>query len=169
MFDTQFTNTSSSPLDVSIPDEDIVGLLHDFGALIHLNPDCKGYHKATDSPEDSSASDESVVYDCEDAAKFVPKRLWDGSVWYKAIYAKQPDGCDITVKAPAGLYTSFNRWRLQIDENGNKSMNINSDATCNRLFAYFVERFTRSSHETQHRRFKEVLEERIASTKGRPA
>ncbi|KAF2225727.1 hypothetical protein BDZ85DRAFT_70360 [Elsinoe ampelina] len=167
MFETKFSVTSSTPLGSSIPKEDIIKLLHDFDAVIHTSPDCKGYQLATDQEPVSADSDATQVYDCEDALSFIPRRLWDGGVWYKAIYTKQPMGCDITVKAPAG-FTSFNEWRLNVDENGNKSLSIASDAQCSRLFAGTVERATPGNHEKQFARFKEMLQERVASPAGKP-
>ncbi|PSK43135.1 hypothetical protein B9Z65_7089 [Elsinoe australis] len=167
MFDSSFSHASQTTINPSIPDEDVISLLHDFGSIIHLNPDCKGYQKADSEPKGSSVPVEAEVYDCQDALTFIPKKLWDGGVWYKAIYALQPKGCDITVKAPGG-FSSINRWRLQVDNDGNKSMSIDSDAKCNRTFAIFVEKFLQSSHDTQHRRFKEKLDERTSAANGKP-
>ncbi|TKX22115.1 hypothetical protein C1H76_5748 [Elsinoe australis] len=148
MFDSSFSHASHTTINPSIPDEDIISLLHDFGAIIHLNPDCKGYQKADSKSKGSSVPVEAEVYDCQDALTFIPKKLWDGG-------------------APGG-FSSINRWRLQVDNDGNKSMSIDSDAKCNKTFAIFVEKFLQSSHDTQHRRFKEKLDERTSAANGKP-
>ncbi|PNS19394.1 hypothetical protein CAC42_2571 [Sphaceloma murrayae] len=165
MFSTTFSHTSSTELDPSISNEDIIALLHDFGPIIHTNPDCKDYKKAEVDPKDATIPEGAVVYDCQDALTFVPKGFWDGGVWYKAIYLPLPDGCDITVKAPAG-FTSYNKWRLTVDGEGSKSLSIESDATCNRTFAYLVQRFTPRSFERQLESFKKQLKERVSDTTG---
>ncbi|KAF2147872.1 hypothetical protein K461DRAFT_73876 [Myriangium duriaei CBS 260.36] len=158
ILETSFAHSSQEPLDPSVPDETILDLLHDFGTVIHCNPDCKTYLPANSAPKNIEVPPSASVYDCEDALAFIPRKLWNGGVWYQAVYMPQPQGCDITIKAPGG-FTSVNRWRLKLNQDGTKDVTIESDAKCNRTFAIFVERFLPGSHQTQHQRFREKLVE----------
>ena len=113
MFDTTFSHASQTDLNEGVSDQAVLRILHDFGTVIHLNPDCKGFQSAQNQPKGMPVPEGAVTYDCEDALTFVPKKLWDGGVWYTAIFSQEPDGCNIVIKAPGG-FTSTNKWRLQM-------------------------------------------------------
>lgn len=152
MFETTFSHVSQSEIPASIPPEILLQMMHDFGLIVKLNPDCNGYQLA------NTISEDTWEYKVEDSLAFIPKRLWSGGVWYTAIYTVKPDGCDITVKAPGG-FTSVNHWQMvQQHEGGNTIIRITSDAKCNKTFAGFVKKFLQNSHEQLQRSFKEKAE-----------
>ena len=167
MFDTTFSHTSQTDLKEGISDQAVLQILHDFGTVIHLNPDCKGFQPAQNQPKGMPVPVGAVTYDCEDALTFIPKKLWDGGVCYTAVFSQEPDGCDIVIKAPGG-FTSTNKWRLQMDRDGRKCVTTVSDAKCNRTFAGFVKKFLENSHATQQSRFKQALSDAGAGAPSRP-
>ncbi|GAB7339123.1 hypothetical protein MBLNU457_5796t1 [Dothideomycetes sp. NU457] len=167
MFDTTFSHVSSFTLDPSTPDPAVLTILHDFGAVIHLNPDCKSYQPTSTIPKNLPVPPNSSIYDCEDSLTFLPKKLWDGGVWYVAVFTPTPNGCDIMIKAPGG-FTSTNHWRLSASRDGQKIIEIISDAKCSKTFAGFVKKFLENNHQVQQRAFRERLERDLAGQEGRP-
>jgi len=167
MFDTTFSHISSFTLDPSTPDQAVLHILHDFGSVIHLNPDCKSFQSTSTIPKNLPIPPNSAIYDCEDSLTFLPKKLWDGGVWYVAVFTPQSDGCDILIKAPGG-FTSTNRWRLKISRDGGKVVEICSDAKCSKTFAGFVKKFLENNHQVQQRGFKERLATDLQGMEARP-
>jgi len=167
MFDTTFNHTTQINLGEEVSDQIVLQILHDFGMVIHFNPDCKGFQPAQNQPKGIPVPEGAVTYDCEDALTFVPKKLWNGGVWYSAIFSQEPNGCDIIIKAPGG-FTSTNKWRLQMDREGRKCVTTASDAKCSKTFAGFVKKFLENSHATQQSRFKDLLSARTAQAASRP-
>lgn len=150
MFETTFSHMSESEIPSSSPPEVVIKLMHDFGIITRLNPDCKDYQLV------NQLSDDTWEYKVEDYLAFIPKKLWSGGVFYTAIYQIVQDGCDITVKAPGG-FTSINHWRLIRTNDGRMYVRITSNAKCNKTFAGFVKKFLENSHGTLQRGFKEKL------------
>lgn len=161
MFDTTFSHSSESTLPPKAPEDVILQLLHDFDTLIRLNPDCRGYNLVSTSAETTSE------YDVEDNLAFMPKKLWSGSVWYKATFKTIDDGCDITIKAPGG-FTSVNHWRLIRTQDGPRTIRITSDAKCSKTFASFVKKFLGNSHEQLQKGFQEKVEDASGKENSRP-
>ncbi|KAJ9627767.1 hypothetical protein H2203_002983 [Taxawa tesnikishii (nom. ined.)] len=160
MFDSNFSYASSSPLPSSASPDAALSLLHDFGAIITLNPDCKGF-----TPVDSQ-SDTTTEYKVEEALSFIPKKLWDGSVYYQAFFTVLRDGCDILIKAPGG-FQSTNHWKLKEGQDGRMLIEITSDGKCNKTFASFVKKFVASTQPTLQRAFAARLQEKQRPGMGR--
>jgi len=148
MFETTFSQVSESEISSSIPEDAIITLMHDFPLIAKLNPDCKDVHLV------GQISENTWEYKVEDCLAFIPKKLWNGGVWYTAIYTTVPDGCDITVKAPGG-FTSINRWRAIRPNDGKRIIRITSDAKCSKTFSVFVRKFLENSHGQLQRAFRE--------------
>lgn len=164
MWDTKYVYQSNSSLPESTSQDVILSLLHDFDTIIHLNPTCRGVKTVPEADANTHAAAPPVVpdqpwseYRVEDSISFIPKRLWDGGVWYSAWFQPVQDGCNIKVAAPGG-FISVNEWRLHVREDGERSVVINSDAKGNMVFMPFVRRFVPGSHASQHRAFKERVE-----------
>lgn len=153
MFDTNFSHVSQSEVPSTVPEQVIVQMMHDFGLIVKLNPDCKSFQLV------QQISPDTWEYKVEDCLAFIPKKLWSGGVFYTAIYTLKDNGCDITVKAPGG-FTSVNHWRsIRQSEGGNTIIRITSDAKCSKTFAGFVKKFLQNSHEQLQRGFKERVQE----------
>lgn len=164
LLETKFTHTSSSSLSASVSQERIIKLLHDFDAMMHLNPDCNGFRLK------KQLSENSWEYEVEEQLTFIPKRLWSGGVTYTCTFTTLDNGCDIKVKAP--FFSSTNQWRLQtIDDTaddhavthtgsnpGNREISITSEAVCNRTFAGITKQFVAGSHVQQQKAFADQLQ-----------
>lgn len=178
MFETSFTQSSSSPIPPNVSIETGLELLHDFDFVVRLSPDCRGC-KSIDPPKNATSPEGTQFYEVSDDLPFIPKRLWSGGVNYRADFLPLPDGCDITVYAPGG-FTSVNHWRLlreTIPEGGEAKLErvqskdllhaddlgsgwyvqIVSDAKVNRTFAGFVKGFLKNSHQQLQQGFIEKL------------
>ena len=151
MFDSSFSHSSDQPLSRAASDQMAIQLMHDVNVILHLNPECKAIKLVSDP---SAIPQE---YRVEDSLAFVPKKLWNGGVWYTAFFKPVEDGCDIMIQAPGG-FTSTNKWRLIRKPDGTRVVSITSDAKCSKTFAYFVKRYFESSHDQMQRAFNQRVE-----------
>lgn len=119
MFQTTFSQKSSTPLPPAVSIGTAIELLHDFETVNRLNPDVRGQrpiqpknctNKATPMTNGKSLG-QVQYFEVEDDLPFIPKKLWSGGVRYQADFVPLDEGCDITVHAPGG-FTSVNHWRL---------------------------------------------------------
>ncbi|TKA26660.1 hypothetical protein B0A50_04768 [Salinomyces thailandicus] len=154
--DATFAHASATALPPQIQIEAAISVLHDFGTVIKLSPDCRsfkpipspsknGYNKQTNG-DTNGAVGEMQYFEVEDDLPFIPKRFWSGGVKYRADFLPKEDGCDITVHAPG--FTSTNHWRIlheAIPEEGEaeltrvKSKDLNHADTMSSGGQWFIE------------------------------
>ena len=184
MFETSFSESTTTPIPPNLSIENGLPILHDFETVIRFSPDCRGCKpipapKASCQRTASANAADKQYYEVSDDLPFIPKKLWSGGVRYNADFLPVSDGCDITIHAPGG-FTSTNHWRLvreptaelegvDLDRVRSKDLlhadtagsgwyvQIVSDAVCSRTYAGFVKGYLKNTHARLQQSFIEKL------------